>query len=178
MLSLGVYRDVISTMRNADTAIPLMLGNLRQELEAEKVLLRYRVQEGDRYNAFPKSRRRRRQKRQQESSQLLETTLGQLWQQFKNVERPFLIRNPTRAEAVQRGDYWGDSDVDEKPYAKPSSGQNPPRDRMAMAEAGMTLDDNQRYYRTDMVDRFIWQDIHCPFHFVPFACSKTDIFWW
>jgi len=139
-------------MRNADTAIPLMLGNLRQELEAEKVLLRYRVQEGDRYNVFPKSRRRRRQRRQ-ESSQLLESTLAQLWQQFKNVERPFLIRNATRAEAVQRGDYWGDSDVDEKPYAKPSGQKS--RDRMAMAEAGMTPDD-QKYYRTDMVHRFIW----------------------
>jgi len=142
-------------MRNADTSIPIMLGNLRQEIEAEKVLLRYRSQEGDRYEVFPKPRRKRNRKRQ-EASQLLENTLSALWQQFKNVERPFLIKSPVRAEEVQRGDYWGDSDVEEKPVARPSkSNERRTEDRMGMAEAGLPSDE-QRYYRTDMTHRFIW----------------------
>jgi hypothetical protein len=135
-----------------------MLGNLRQELEAERVLIRYRAQEGDPYAVFPTSRRRpRRSRKYREASQLLENTLNNLWQEFKNVERPFLIRNPVRAEEVRRGDYWGESDIDEKPYARASGGSNDKKikDRMGMAEAGISSGE-QRYYRTDMVHRFIW----------------------
>ncbi|KAK4935749.1 hypothetical protein LTR10_023249 [Elasticomyces elasticus] len=155
---LGVYRDLISTMRNADQMIPIMLGNLREEIEAERALLRYRAQEGDPYAVFPKSKRRRpRSRRYRQASHLLENTMNNLWQEFKNVERPFLIKNPVRAEEVRRGDYWGESDVDEKPYAKASRASNDKKikDRMGMAEAGLSSDE-QRYYRTDMVHRFIW----------------------
>ena len=145
-------------MRNADSLIPIMLGSLRQEIEAERVLLRYRAQEGDPYAVFPKSRRRNpRSRKYRQASQLLEKTLNNLWQEFKNVERPFLIKSPARAEAVQRGDYWGESDIDEKPYAKAGRGSKDRKikDRMGMAEAGLSCDE-QRYYRTDMVHRFIW----------------------
>lgn len=141
-------------MRNADTAIPVMLGNLRQEIQAEKALLRYRIREGDRYAVFSSMRRRRR--RQHEVTQLLEITVNNLWQEFKNVERPFLIKNPRRAEQVLKGDFWGDSDVDEKAYAAPTSpNKKETRNHMDMAEAGLSSD-QQRYYRTDIVHRFIW----------------------
>ena len=146
-------------MRNADSTIPIMLGNLRQEIEAERVFLRHRIREGDRYAVFPAPlRKRRRSRKHQEVAQLLEITIRDLWQEFRNVERPFLIRSPLRAEAVQRGDYWGESDVDEKPYAKPSGGSNEKRvkDRMGMAEAGLAPDKQTYYYRTDLVHRFIW----------------------
>lgn len=53
-LSTGVYRDVISTMRNAPQQIPLMLGNLRQELEAERTAIGRRVHQGDEFNVFPR----------------------------------------------------------------------------------------------------------------------------
>lgn len=142
-------------MRNADSTIPIMLGNLRQEIEAERVLLRYRIREGDRYSVFPNSRRKRKRK-QHEVAQLLDTTIRNLWQDFKNIERPFLIKNPFRAEQVQRGDYWGESDVDEKPSAKPTApDEKRVRDGLDMAEAGLSSD-QQRYYRTDLVYRFIW----------------------
>ena len=145
-------------MRNADKMIPIMLGNLRQEIEAEKALLRYRIREGDRFNVFPVPRKKRQRKRQQ-VSQLLEITLNDLWQEFKNVERPFLIKSSLRAEAVQRGDYWGESDLDEKPYAKPSGGNEKQiKNRMGMAEEGLSPD-QQRYYRTDLVHRFIWYSL-------------------
>lgn len=137
-------------MRKAGTTIPLQLGNLRQEIEEERALLRYRCREGDRYNVFPSLRKRTR--KQREVAQLLQSTIEKVWVDFKNVERPFLIKNPVRAEQVQRGDYWGESDVDEKPRAKPTQ----TRDRMDMAEAGLPSDPQQRYYRTDLAHRFIW----------------------
>ena len=132
-------------MRTADQNIPLMLGNLRQELEEERALLRYRCREGDPYGVFPSLRRRKR--KQKEVALLLQSTIDKTWQQFKNVERPFLIKNPMRAEQVKKGDYWGDSDMDEKP------GATPDRDDV---EAGMSSNPNQRYYRTDIAHRFIW----------------------
>ncbi|OAP62807.1 hypothetical protein AYL99_02034 [Fonsecaea erecta] len=149
---LGVYRDLISTMRKADTAIPLMLGNLRQELEEERALLRYRCREGDPYGVFPSLRKRTR--KQREVSQLLQTSIEKIWQQFKNIERPFLIANSLRAEQVRKGDYWGESDIEEKPRARPDKTRT--RDRMDLAEAGFASDQQPRYYRTDLTHRFIW----------------------
>lgn len=155
----GVYRDLISTIRTADSTIPVQLGNLRQEIEAERLFLRYRLREDDPYSVFPKALRKHRRRRR-EVAQLLSLTISDLWQEFKNVERPFLIRNPFRAEEVRRGDYWGDSDIDEKPRAKPD--HQPPLDdekkinnRMGMCEAGLSSD-QQRYYNTDLMHRFIW----------------------
>jgi len=136
-------------MRTADQSIPLILGNLRQELEEEKALLRFRCREGDRYDVFPSLRRRKR--KQKEVAMLLQSTIDKTWQQFKDVERPFLIKNPVRAEQVKKGGYWGESDVDEKPGAAPDRSRD-----MDMAEAGLSPDPQQRYYRTDMAHRFIW----------------------
>ncbi|KIW21541.1 hypothetical protein PV08_02121 [Exophiala spinifera] len=142
-------------MRNADTLIPIMLGNLRQEIQAEQALLRQRAREGDPYSVFSNGRRRRSRRKAREVTELLETTLNGMWQQFRNIERPFLIRNPVRAEEVQRGDWWGESDVEEKPYAKPSSNEKQTTNRIGMVEAGLAPG-TERYYRTDLVHRFIW----------------------
>ncbi len=145
-------------MRNAPSTIPVMLGNLRQEIEAEKVLLRYRLREGDKYAVFPLRRRRHhRQRKHQEVAQLLEITMQDLWQEFKNVERPFLIKNPVRAEQVERGDYWGESDVAEKPYAKRNTPNDDKgtKDRVGVADAGLSSN-RQTHYQTGLVHRFIW----------------------
>ena len=151
----GVYRDLISTMRHADTMIPVQLGNLRQEIEAEKIFLRYRMRENDPYSVFPRAFRKHRRKRQA-VSQLLSLTIDSIWQEFKNLERPFLIRNPFRAEEVRKGDYWGESDIDEKPRARPDqTNEQKTHDRMGMAEAGLSPD-QERYYRTDLVHRYMW----------------------
>ncbi|KIW38815.1 uncharacterized protein PV06_08654 [Exophiala oligosperma] len=142
-------------MRNADTLIPIMLGNLRQEIQAEQALLRQRAREGDPYSVFPRGRRTRSRRKAREVAELLESTLNGMWQQFRNIERPFLIRNPVRAEKVQRGDWWGESDVDEKPSARPSSNEKQMTNRIGMAEAGVAPG-TDRYYRIDFVHRFIW----------------------
>ena len=147
----GVYRDLISTVRTAGTAIPLVLGNLRQELEEERALLRMRCREGDRYEVFPSLRKRTR--KQKEVAQLIQSTVEKIWQEFRNVERPFLIKNPVRAEQVAKGDYWGESDVEEKPRAK---SRKKKQDQVDLAEAGLSNDVQQRYYRTDFAHRFIW----------------------
>ncbi len=137
-------------MRNAGTTIPLMLGNLRQELEEERALLRHRCREGDRYDVFPSLRKRTR--KQRAVSLLLQSTIDKIWQEFRNVERPFLIKSPIRAEQVAKGDYWGESDLDEKARGRPDKA----KDRMDEVEAGLQSDPQQRYYRTDMAHRFIW----------------------
>jgi hypothetical protein len=148
----GVYRDLISTMRHADTMIPITLGNLRQELEEERALLRQRCREADQYNVFPSLRRRRR--KQQEVAQLLSVTINKLWIEFKNAERPFLIRNPVRAEKVQQGGYWSEGDLAEKPGSMKSRWAK--RDALAEAEDGLPPVEQSHYYRTDVVHRFIW----------------------
>lgn len=85
-------------------------------------------------------------------AQLLEVTINNLWQEFKKVERPFLIGNPLRAEQVRKGDYWGQSDIDEKAQTRQGAKN---RDRVDMAEAGFPQT-QQRYHRTDLAHRFIW----------------------
>lgn len=154
-MSIGVYRDLISTLRHADTSIPVLLGNLRQEIEAEKAFLRYRVREGDRYSVFPRSFRKHRRKRRQ-VVQLLSLTIENLWQDFKNLERPFLIKNAFRAEEVRSGDYWGESDIDEKKRPQLDKvDEMQTHDRSGLAEAG-AIQTQENYYRTDLVHRFIW----------------------
>ena len=138
-------------MRHADTSIPIYLGNLRQEIQAERIFLRYRLEEGDKYSVFPKAFRKHRRTRQ-EAAVLLSNTIEEIWQQFKHLERPFLIKDPVRAEQVRKGDYWGENDVAEKPHFRP---QKRLKNRMGMAEAGLSPD-QETYYRTDLAHRFIW----------------------
>ena len=115
----------------------------------EKVLLRLRCRQGNRYDVFPALRKRTR--KQKEVTLLLQSTIDKTWQEFKNEERPVLIRSPIRAEQVQKGDSWGESDIDEKARGKPGR----TRDRVDMAEADLDADEMQRYYRTDYAHRFI-----------------------
>ena len=158
---LGVYRDLISTIRNAPSQITIQLGNLRQEIEAERLVLRKRCREGDEFDVFrqPGHKRSRSRKRTNEVVHLLMKTIDKLWMEFKTVERPFLIKSGRRAEAVKRGDFWGESDVDEKIEAKlPGTakewGAGKRTNAMGMEEANVGLD--ERYYRTDFTHRFIW----------------------
>jgi hypothetical protein len=48
----------------------------------------------------------------------LQRTIRDLWIEFGNLERPLLVVSGRRAEKIQRGDYWGESDVEEKAGAK------------------------------------------------------------
>lgn len=92
---------------------------------------------------------------------LLMKTVDKLWVDFRELERPFLIKSGRRAEAVKKGDYWGESDldVDEKGGGKlpgtPKKGDAGKRtNMMGMEEANVGVD--ERYYRTDLTHRFIW----------------------
>jgi hypothetical protein len=56
----------------------------------------------------------RRITRSEEVLYLLHQTIKHLWIEFKNLERPFLVASGRRAEKIRKGDYWGESDVEEK----------------------------------------------------------------
>jgi hypothetical protein len=157
---LGVYRDLISTIRYAPSQIPIQLGNLRQEIEAERLILRRRCREGDQFGVFTGGQGGgRRRKRTGEVIHLLMKTVDKLWMDFRELERPFLIRSGRRAEEVRRGDLWGDGDidVDEKgklPGTPKRDGDGKRTNAMGLEEANVGLD--ERYYRTDFSHRFIW----------------------
>lgn len=197
---LGVYRDLLSTVRHAPTQIPIMLGNLRQEILAEKAFLQYRIKQGDEYRVFPRKLqsiggstglgkgRRGRIKggkgmeatvggvSKQGFSKLMEATIKDIWIEFRNVERPFLIRNPMTAERVEKGGLWGEDDVEEdrgeKPKGRRKRGRKGDEESFYDEKGGRERDEDigqpmrmtkqgiaevgARYYRTDLAHRWIW----------------------
>ena len=169
---LGVYRDLISTLRHAPKQIPLMLGNLRAELEAERVAIRRRLEQGDEFNVFPVPRGRkriadwktRRQNLQSsEAAQILNATINTLWAQFKALEAPFLIASPSRAEHVRRGQVYGLEDIDPAArkrygYDEEKNDDDPGTPTGAPPDGGIgsPADPLNRYYKTDFTHRFIW----------------------
>ena len=169
---LGVYRDLISTLRHAPKQIPLMLGNLRAELEAERVAIRRRLEQGDEFNVFPVPRGRkriadwktRRQNLQSsEAAQILNATINTLWAQFKALEAPFLIASPSRAEHVRRGQVYGLEDIDPAArkrygYDEEKNDDDPGTPTGAPPDGGVgsPADPLNRYYKTDFTHRFIW----------------------
>ncbi len=79
--------------------------------------------------------------RNQEVLYLLHRTIKELWTQFKELERPFLVKSGRRAEEIRKGDYWAESDVEEKAGTK---------------NDGNVATDGGNYYLTDMSHRWIW----------------------
>ena len=154
----GVYRDLISSLRSADTRIPIILANLRQEILFEKAFISSRLKDGDEFRVFPRrlcyvrgpdGRRKGTTRTRRAFALLLNATIKDLWVEFRSVERPFLIRNPMRAEEVRKGDFWGESDLDDE---KPSGRK---KNRLRLAEEGIKQAGKQ-YYRTDLAHRWIW----------------------
>ena len=106
-------------------------------------------------------------------SQLLEATVKDLWIEFKNLERPFLIPSGLRAKAVEKGDYWDEKDIeagvsggggkqiefdvdaDNKMY--PPSGRQSRRriEHYKDAEDAIARQ-GARYYQTGLGHRWIW----------------------
>lgn len=66
---------------------------------------------------------------------LLNFTITELWNNFKALERPFLIRSGNRAEQVRKGDYWGDRDVGGSGDEKGGGGRK--RDKSVKNTMGM-----------------------------------------
>ena len=126
---LGVYSSLLSSMRTAPTQIPITLGNLRQEILAERAYLRQRTKEGrDPFCVFPRELGGRLRSSSSQGggkegkegemgkmptyARLLSYTIRDLWLEFQRLERPFLVKGAMRAEAIRGGDYWSDKDVD------------------------------------------------------------------
>lgn len=167
-LLLGVYRDLISTLRKADTNIPIILGNLRQEIIFERALISHKLVVGDEFNVFPRKLRylrtgatgkREKYGVRQKFAELLEATIQDLWIDFKRLERPFLIRSGLRAEEVRKGGYWSSDDVREKPSRRgrrrSRKGEVESEAELRRAEEGIRQQGRQ-YYNTDIGHRFIW----------------------
>ncbi|ETN44875.1 uncharacterized protein HMPREF1541_09750 [Cyphellophora europaea CBS 101466] len=197
---LGVYRDLISTLRSAPTQMPLLLGNLRQEILSERAYLRQRCREGrDPFGVFPErvaglppgSRVSKKMRKARDGGEgmayvrLLEVTMRDLWLEFRNLERPFLVRKGMRAEAIARGDYWGEEDVEawgsQSEGDEKGGGRSGVRRRRGKGRGrgrgrrrGMAMQTDQgeweaveedlrregsKYYNTDVAHRFIWWQV-------------------
>jgi len=170
---LGVYVSLLITLRSAPTQIPLILSNLREEMQEERSMLRQRLKEGDRYHVF-RGREMRKVGSSESHIRLLETTLRILWKEFRGLEGRFLV-SPVGGEDVEdgRGDASGsgDSDApgdegrrangyDEKGGKVRNRGRMRRREShmtswMGMREAGLSID-RSTYYNTDLRHRILW----------------------
>ncbi|KAI1324914.1 hypothetical protein F5Y16DRAFT_284542 [Xylariaceae sp. FL0255] len=81
-------------------------------------------------------------------------TLRDIWRRFKTLERPFLVSNPARAEAIHRGDAWAEDDLvdDEKVRADVERRGGDVGD----GESSFSMADWTGVYICDFSHRFIW----------------------
>ena len=140
---VGIYADAARTVMNAPTEIRDHLANLRLEL----------LEERDAYRRYRRHLRRSGAGKERSSVAkggttnkddvltVMGETIKDLWQSFKSLERPFLVRNPRRAREIQRGDYWGESDIDEK---------------SRYVDEERNEDNLKTYYDCDFLHRFLW----------------------
>lgn len=111
-------------MRKAPSQIPIVLGNLRQELLSEKETLRRKIRrchDPHHVQITHKGLMSHPGPKREEVLYLFHRTIKDLWAEFKNLERPFLVASGRRAEEIRRGDYWGESDLEEKAGAGPGA---------------------------------------------------------
>lgn len=105
---LGVYISLILTVKSAPEQIPLVLGNLRQELQSEKSLLKHRIKEGDRFGVFP-GRQVRRIGKNESHIILMEASLNTTWKQFKALGGRFILKGNQRSMGEVE-DTWSSMD--------------------------------------------------------------------
>lgn len=76
-------------------------------------------------------------------------TVRDLWRQFKSLERPFLVRSGSRAEALRNADAWAEKDfIDEKTIRE--------EDIEMHGDTTTGFADWSAVYRCDFSHRFIW----------------------
>lgn len=167
----ALYANFIATVRSAPNEIRDALGNLRQQLLEEREALRQQTRElrakkaqhrasisqqsqpyARRHNANSRRSNGRRDNHHypltfcEQTLSLHYQTIRDLWQQFKTLERPFLVQGP-RAEAIRNGAIWGEGDlINEKGLRE---------DFERYGEVGM-MNDYSELYRCDFLHRFIW----------------------
>ncbi|KAL9623443.1 MAG: hypothetical protein Q9160_002336 [Pyrenula sp. 1 TL-2023] len=140
---LGIYADAVRTVMNAPSEIRDNLANLRLELLEERGAYR-RYRRYLRRSGAGKERStvaRGGATNKEDVLTVMGNTIRDLWTNFKSLERPFLVRNPRRAREIQRGDYWEESDLDEK-------GRHVDEER--------NEDNLKTYYDCDFMHRFLW----------------------
>lgn len=176
---LALYANFLGTVRSAPVEIRDVLGNLRAQLLEEREALRQQTRELRNRKAQMRSRplhpahagRARSTSRNglspRASSGNLrgantyalsysEQTLGlhyqtvrDLWRQFKSLERPFLVRSGSRAEALRNADAWAEKDfIDEKTIRE--------EDIEMHGDTTTGFADWSAVYRCDFSHRFIW----------------------
>lgn len=169
---LGVYISLILTIKGAPAQIPLALGNLRQDLQAEKSLLKHRIREGDRFGVFP-GRQVRRIGKSESHLWLMEVTLNSTWKEFQALEQRFIVKGDQRGMGEVE-DTWSNMDSessdDEKEKWNDEKGGSRNRvnggrrvrrreshlkSRMGYWEAGISQD-RQTYYNTNFRHRVLW----------------------
>lgn len=169
---LGVYTSLILSVRSAPKQIPLALGNLRQDLQSAKSLMKHRIREGDRFGVFP-GRQLRRIGKNESHIRLMEATLDSTWKEFKALEERFIVKGDQRGMGEVE-DTWSGIDSessgneednwdDEKRGSKNrvNGGRRMRRreshlkNRMGYCEAGISVD-RKTYYNTDFRHRLLW----------------------
>lgn len=157
---VGVYADLIKTLRGAPTTIPIILGNLREEIRYEQLLCKEKLSEGDAFHVFPG--RKPRKKSRHEYSRLLSHTLKHLWVEFCDLEKRFLITGEKAWNDPDSDDDGDRMEPDEKGTRRRRNNrpkmdvrQSYIRSRMGWIEAGLSRD-RSTYYSTDLAHRFLW----------------------
>lgn len=169
---IGVYISLLTTFRSAPQQIPLILGNLRQEFQAERSLTKHDIREGDPFGVFP-GRLVRRVGKNESHSRLAEVTLETIWKQFKALEAKFLVKGDQR-HLGEVEDTWSNLDsessenekdkwVDEKGGSKNRMNagrrlrrrESQLKSRMGFCEAAISVD-RQTYYNTNFNHRLLW----------------------
>lgn len=174
---LALYANFLATVRAAPEDIRDSLGNLREQLLEEREALRQQTRElRNKKTQIRDSRRSRHPahaNRPRSSSRgglnsshsnsnlrggyslthseqtltLHYQTIRDLWRQFKTLERPFLVGNGARAEAIHRGGVWAEDDLlNEKTL----------REDIEMHGEMESTANYSAFYRCDFIHRFIW----------------------
>ncbi|OLN97990.1 hypothetical protein CCHL11_06831 [Colletotrichum chlorophyti] len=156
---IALYGNFVATIRSAPFQIRDSLGNLRQQLCEEREALRHQTRE-------IRSKRKLRRRLSHVSDKLAGAearraldyaektlplhyiTLRELWRNFKELERPFLVTSGYRAEAILNGAAWAEADLDEKVRT----------DLEKHGEAG-SFADWSALYKCDFAHRFIWWQV-------------------
>lgn len=173
---LGVYVSLFKTVRSAPSSIPLVLSNLRQEIQIERSALRERAKDADAYGVFP-GRQMRRVGKNESYMKLRLTTVNNLWREFRDLENRFVVDGKgDDADLEGQGSEAEDSqfsDVDAKDgnYYDEKRGaaaarvregrramrrrESHLRSRMGMVVGGLSTD-RSMYYNTNMRHRILW----------------------
>ncbi|WYZ45898.1 hypothetical protein EsH8_IX_000123 [Colletotrichum jinshuiense] len=156
---IALYANFVATIRSAPSEIRDTLGNLRQQLCEEREALRHQTRE---IRTKSKLRQhiihmsdkvagdeaRKALAYAEQTLPLHYLTLRDLWRNFKELERPFLVASGHRAEAIHNGAAWGETDLDEKVRA----------DFERHGESG-SFADWSALYKCDFAHRFIWWQV-------------------